>query len=288
MKRLYKFFSVFSVFSVFSISVAIAQDTTMTKEDSVAYIFGTMQTNGLKNYLVQQLNVDTAYMEAFYKGLNERVCVSDSDKVKQAELAGYEIGGQFLNFIKQVSKQYYPGTENKQLNKDVVIKAVIASLKGENSLSAEDAKTQFDAIMQKKQTENLELTYGANRVAGEQWLSENKKKPGVITLPSGLQYKVLTKGTGAVPTATDKVSVNYEGHLIDGTEFDSSYKRGKASEFRCNQVIKGWTEALTHMPVGSKWEVYIPQELAYGERDSGKIKPYSALIFTVELLGIVK
>ena len=115
-----------------------------------------------------------------------------------------------------------------------------------------------------------------------------KTKEGVQVTPSGLQYKVIKQGKGAVPTATDKVSVHYRGTLIDGTEFDSSYKRNKPTEFAANQVIKGWTEALTMMPVGSKWELYIPQELAYGSRNQGQIKPFSTLIFEVELLDIVK
>jgi len=124
---------------------------------------------------------------------------------------------------------------------------------------------------------------------GADFLAANAKKEGVKTTASGLQYKVLTQGTGAIPTATDEVKVNYEGHLVDGKVFDSSYKRGEPATFKANQVIKGWTEALTMMPVGSKWELYIPYNLAYGERGAGQdIKPYSALIFTVELLDIVK
>ena len=134
----------------------------------------------------------------------------------------------------------------------------------------------------------MERKYGANRQAGEEFLKENGKKKDVVTTKSGLQYKVLVKGEGEIPTATQRVKVNYEGHLIDGTEFDSSYKRNEPTTFACNQVIKGWTEALTLMPVGSKWELYIPQELAYGDRESGKIPPYSTLIFTVELLSIEK
>jgi FKBP-type peptidyl-prolyl cis-trans isomerase FklB len=103
-----------------------------------------------------------------------------------------------------------------------------------------------------------------------------------------VQYKVLTAGKGAIPTASQKVKVNYEGRTVDGTVFDSSYKRGKPTDFRCDQVIKGWTDALTHMPVGSTWEVYIPQQLAYGERGAGNdIKPFSMLIFKIELLEIV-
>ena len=111
----------------------------------------------------------------------------------------------------------------------------------------------------------------------------------MVTLPSGLQYKVITEGKGAKPTAQQEVTVKYEGHLIDGTEFDSSYKRNpQTTKFRCDQVIKGWTEALTLMPVGSKWELYIPQELGYGSRAAGNIPPYSTLIFTVELVDITK
>lgn len=124
---------------------------------------------------------------------------------------------------------------------------------------------------------------------GVDFLAANAKKEGVKTTASGLQYKVLTQGTGAIPTASDEVKVNYEGRLVDGKVFDSSYKRGEPATFKANQVIKGWTEALTMMPVGSKWELYIPYNLAYGERGAGQdIKPYSALIFTVELLDIVK
>ena len=128
-----------------------------------------------------------------------------------------------------------------------------------------------------------------HKEAGEKYLAENAKKEGVVTLHSGLQYKVLVKGEGEVPKKTDKVQVHYEGRLVDGTVFDASNKHGdKPMEFRPDQVIKGWTEALTMMPVGSKWQLYIPYNLAYGNRDSGTIKPYSALIFDVELVGIVK
>jgi FKBP-type peptidyl-prolyl cis-trans isomerase FklB len=119
------------------------------------------------------------------------------------------------------------------------------------------------------------------------WLAENAKKEGVVTLPSGLQYKVLTAGTGEVATKDDNVTVRYEGKTIDGNIFDSSYKRNPdTSTFRPDQVIKGWTEALTSMPAGSTWMLYIPQELAYGSRAAGQIKPYSTLIFKVELVKI--
>ena len=123
---------------------------------------------------------------------------------------------------------------------------------------------------------------------GEMFLAENKSKEGVVTLPSGLQYKILKEGTGPKPTAADSVVCNYRGTLIDNTEFDSSYKRGQPATFPVSGVIKGWTEALQLMPVGSKWQLFIPSELGYGARGGpgGAIAPYSALIFEVELISI--
>ncbi len=155
-------------------------------------------------------------------------------------------------------------------------------------MTADEAMKQFQTKMQARQKENSDRLYGKNKEEGARFLAENKGKDGVVSLPSGLQYKVLTQGTGAIPKATNRVKVHYEGHLIDGTEFDSSYKRGEPTSFGVNQVIKGWTEALCLMPVGSKWELYIPYNLAYGERAAGKIPPFSTLIFTVELLSIEK
>lgn len=125
-----------------------------------------------------------------------------------------------------------------------------------------------------------------NKLENENYLKENAKKEGIISLPSGLQYKVIKEGDGIIPSESSKVTVNYEGRLIDGTIFDSSYKRGNPIEIRPNQAIKGWCEALTHMPAGSTWEIYIPQNLAYGDREQGEIKPFSTLIFVVELLKV--
>jgi FKBP-type peptidyl-prolyl cis-trans isomerase FklB len=142
-------------------------------------------------------------------------------------------------------------------------------------------------LMQSIKAKNMEKEFGPNKVAGEKFLAENAKKEGVKTLAGGVQYKVIKEGNGAIPADTSRVKVNYEGRLLDGTVFDSSYKRGEPAEFRCNQVIKGWTEALVHMPAGSVWEVYVPQELAYGPRQQGNdIKPFSMLIFKIELLEV--
>ena len=155
-------------------------------------------------------------------------------------------------------------------------------------MTVEDAQRVAQEKMQLIKSKNMEKQYGANKEAGVKWLAANAKKPGVKTLPSGVQYKVIKEGNGPIPTDTSNVKVNYEGRLIDGKVFDSSYKRGQPVELRANQVIKGWTDALVHMPAGSVWEVYIPQELAYGDREQGDIKPFSALIFKIELISTGK
>ena len=168
---------------------------------------------------------------------------------------------------------------------------------GATLLTQEEAQQAIDAFKKdftaKQQQKRLEQTV-KNKADGEAFLTTNKMMPGIkllsVTLPNGktseLQYLILTNGTGAMPAATDKVSVNYRGTLLDGTEFDSSYKRGQPASFLVGGVIRGWTEALKTMPVGSKWKLFIPSELAYGEQGNRGIPPNSTLIFEVELLGI--
>jgi FKBP-type peptidyl-prolyl cis-trans isomerase len=152
---------------------------------------------------------------------------------------------------------------------------------------AQAAVTELQNDLRKKQEEKTQAAGGNNQKEGEAFLAANKTKPGIVTLPSGLQYKILKAGTGAKPTATDSVVCNYRGTLIDGTEFDSSYKRGQPATFPVNGVIKGWTEALQLMPVGSKWQLFVPADLAYGARGAGNdIGPNATLIFEVELESI--
>ncbi|MEW6185613.1 MAG: FKBP-type peptidyl-prolyl cis-trans isomerase [Thermodesulfobacteriota bacterium] len=147
--------------------------------------------------------------------------------------------------------------------------------------------TAFQKEMNQKQADQVKTVGEKNKKEGEAFLAENKKKEGIKTLASGLQYKVLKEGKGKIPKATDKVSTHYQGTLIDGTEFDSSYKRGEPASFPVNGVIPGWTEALQLMKVGSKWQLFVPSKLGYGERGAGpKIGPNAVLIFTVELLSI--
>jgi len=161
---------------------------------------------------------------------------------------------------------------------------------GKTRLTQEEAQavlTEVQNEVRKQQQEKTQQAAAANKTEGEAFLAANKAKEGVVTLPSGLQYKILTAGTGPKPTATDTVVCNYRGTLINGTEFDSSYKRGQPATFGVGQVIKGWTEALQLMPTGSKWQVVIPPDLAYGERGAGAdIGPNATLIFEVELISI--
>lgn len=173
---------------------------------------------------------------------------------------------------------------------DMFIAGLKASLAGQNALSEEEMQASFNefrttmqAAQQKKQAEEAEK----NKTAGQAFLTENGAREGVTTTPSGLQYEVITAGNGPTPTSTDTVSVHYRGTLLDGTQFDSSYDRGQPATFGVTQVIAGWTEALQLMPVGSKWKVYLPSDIAYGERGAPpKIGPGAVLIFEVELLGI--
>jgi FKBP-type peptidyl-prolyl cis-trans isomerase len=146
--------------------------------------------------------------------------------------------------------------------------------------------TDFQKDLKTKQQQRMAEMGTKNKLDGEAFLAANKKNPGVIALPDGLQYQVLSNGTGPVPTASDKVTVNYSGTLLDGTEFDSSYKRGQPASFPVTGVIRGWTEALQKMPAGSKWKLFIPSDLAYGPSGRPGIPPNSTLIFQVELLSI--
>lgn len=194
------------------------------------------------------------------------------DKVSYA--LGLSIGNNFQN----------SGIKDLQIDSFVNgLKAVLENTQPE--LSYDEAKQIINDFFANLQQERLEL----NKKAGEEFLAINKEREGVTTLPSGLQFQVLTEGDGPNPTETDKVKCHYQGTLINGTVFDSSYERGEPAVFGVNQVIPGWVEALQLMKVGSKWRLFIPSDLAYGEHGAGEaIEPNSALIFDVELLEIVK
>jgi FKBP-type peptidyl-prolyl cis-trans isomerase len=201
---------------------------------------------------------------------------TDKDK------ASYAIG---MNIGQNLRKQ------SEVIDATVVQRGMKDALAGDKTLMTEEeakaALMTLQVSMRKKQEEQVQQMAETNKKDGDAFLAENKTKAGVVTLPSGLQYKILSEGTGPKPTAADSVVCNYKGTLLDGTEFDSSAKHGGPATFPVSGVIKGWTEALQLMPVGSKWQLFVPSDLAYGQRGAGGgIAPNSTLIFEVELVSI--
>jgi FKBP-type peptidyl-prolyl cis-trans isomerase len=204
----------------------------------------------------------------------------------QKDKVSYALGINIANSLGANLKR-----QGVDINPDVLAQALKDGLNGGKTLMTEDEARstlmQLQTELQAKQQEKMKQEAENNKKEGDAFLAANKSKPGVIALPSGLQYKIVKEGTGPKPTASDTVVCNYRGTLINGTEFDSSYKRGQPATFPVSGVIKGWTEALQLMPVGSKWELYIPPDLAYGARGAGNdIGPNATLIFEVELLSI--
>ena len=288
MKKVSIFMAIAAAASLASCTAQAPKANLKSDIDSLSYSIGMAQTQGLKGYLTGRLDVDTAYMADFIKGLNEGA--NKTSKKDIAYMAGLQIGQQISNqMMKGINQELFAGDSTKTISKDNFLAGFIAeTLEKGGVMTMEAAQEYTRTAMETIKAKAMEEKYADNKAAGEKFLAENKAKEGVKTTESGLQYKVITEGKGEIPADTCKVKVNYKGTLIDGTEFDSSYKRNEPATFRANQVIKGWTEALTMMPVGSKWELYIPQELAYGSRESGQIKPFSTLIFEVELVGIEK
>ena len=255
--------------------------------DSMSYAIGMAQTQGLREYLVDRLGVDTAYMAEFIKGLNEGANAGDNKK-KAAYYAGIQIGQQISNqMMKGINHEVFGDDSTKTISLKNFMAGFVSGTTGKQGLmTLEQAQTVAQTKMQEIKARELEKTYGGNKKEGEDFMAKNAKKDGVKTLESGVQYRVIKEGTGAIPADTSLVKVHYEGRLLNDSVFDSSYRRGEPITLRCNQTIKGWTDAMVHMPAGSVWEVYIPQELAYGEREQGIIKPFSVLVFKIELLEV--
>lgn len=256
--------------------------------DTLSYMIGIANTQGLDMYVSQQLGIDSTNMAHFRRGVQEGM--TKTSKADEAYLAGVQIGQQVAGrMYEAINDRIFAGDSTQKLSKSNILAGFIDAMKNKAKVSVDSATAYVDAQTKIiKHKANL-VKYADNKAAGEKFLAENAKNDSVKTTPSGLQYKILKVGKGPVPADSSSVKVHYRGTLIDGTEFDSSYQRSEPATFRANQVIKGWTEALTMMPVGSKWMVYIPQELGYGENGSGaKINPFSALIFEIELIGIDK
>lgn len=256
----------------------------LTESDTLSYAAGVASTRGLVGFIQNEYGMDTAYVADFIEGYKEGIALLNDPKFV-ARNAGVQIARMVQDRILPQTKKQYEDTPHA-IGDELFNSGFMAAVKGDSTVMSYGAAQKTYAAMHDADMARKQEAYKNENV---EWLKANAAKEGVKTTASGLQYKVITAGNGEIPKATDEVKVKYDGKLIDGTEFDSSYKRNpQTTTFRADQVIKGWTEALTMMPVGSKWELYIPQELGYGTRQAGKIKPYSTLVFTVELVGIEK
>ena len=212
------------------------------------------------------------------------ILVLDTEQQKQSYAMGASMG-QIIE--SKIANQKEAGVE---YNQNLLVKGFIAALKGQSQLGNKEIQSisrAVERLVREKKVELKALIGNENKALGLEFLTNNAKRAGIIVTDSGLQYEVLKNGEGNKPKATDTVKVNYLGTLLDGTEFDSSYSRNKPASFPLNRVIKGWTEGVQFMNVGAKYKFYVPSDLAYGARSTGKITSHSTLIFEVELLEII-
>lgn len=254
--------------------------------DSLSMAYAIANAEGFSGYLQETAGFDSVQVLSVLDAIEETVALTSSNDL--ARSVGVNIGMQVVdNIFPMIEKEFF--ADSADFNRDNFFAAFFASMRGEDLLLDE---MEAGAIMrregQKMLDQRMEEEFGENKAAGIAFLEENKKQEGVKETASGLQYLVLKEGKGDNPTATSVVKVHYHGTLIDGTVFDSSVNRGTPAEFPLNQVIAGWTEGLQLMNKGAKYRFFIPQELGYGGQDRGVIKPFSVLIFDVELLDIVK
>ena len=285
------------IFSMAAVAIAVAtmmscgnnpKPSLKSDVDTLSYAIGMSQSQGLMDYLANAKGVDTTYIAEFLQGVNDGANAGD-DKKKAAYFAGIEIGQQIANnMMKGLNYNLFGEDSTQTVSLNNFMAGFVSGVTGKDSkMTVNEADSVAEVLFQRIKAKSQEKQFGANKAEGAKFLAANAKKEGVKTLPCGVQYKVLKDGNGAIPADTSIVVVNYEGRLIDGTVFDSNKSHGgEPATFRVGQVIKGWQEALKAMPVGSEWEIYIPQELAYGANQQGNIPPFSLLIFKVELLEV--
>lgn len=258
--------------------------TLTTENDSLNYALGLAYGDNLKTNYVKGDSAQKT-IETILAGIDE----ATKGKVDKETAKIAEVGTEIGTALKQQKVKGLLGDSTLKVDIDLIKQGLINGLKGSTvQMTAVEAQTYFNKAMADRMAANMQKKFGAQKAENEKFLAENAKKPGVITTASGLQYQVVKKGTGPLPTETSNVKVHYHGTLINGTVFDSSVDRKEPVVFPVNQVIKGWTEVLKLMPVGSKYKVFIPQQLAYGSADRGTIKPFSTLIFDIELISIEK
>lgn len=266
----------------------VGAPTLKNQLDSLNYAFGLANGNGIKQYYFNTEDSTQAdslkiRIASMLKGLDQGL--KGADVNPELSSLGTNIG----TALKEQKTAGFLGDTALTVDMAIIKQGLLNGIKGLNSqMTPDEAQDYLNNTMQKRQEAKLEAEHGPNKAAGELFLLENKKRDGVQVTESGLQYEVITLGKGPMPTIDQRVNVHYHGTLVDGTVFDSSVDRGESTYFGVTQVIPGWTEALQLMPVGSKFKVYIPQELAYGAKGQGNILPFSTLIFEVELIGIEK
>jgi len=267
--------------------ITIPADTVLvtldSKSDSLNYAFGVVNGGAMRQYYLTNDSTGRK-AEQLLSGIKAGLEYSGNlDPQIQA------IAKNMGQSLQQMNQEGLMGVPTLTVNYELVRQGIINGLMDEQrQMTFTEANLYLNAKMEAIQEQQLEEEFGANKLLGEQFLAENATREGVKVTESGLQYEVIKMGKGEKPIATDNVTVHYHGTLIDGTVFDSSLDRGEPTSFGLNQVIAGWTEGVQLMPVGSKFKFYIPYQLAYGNRDAGDIKPFSALIFEVELLSINK
>ena len=256
-----------------------------TDIDTMSYYYGMSRSEGIMSYLTMQVGVDTAYMDAFLEGLKEGAKNYSPKDV--AYLEGLRVGQMINNqWIESLNMEIFLDDTTKTVNRKAVFSGFYHGVKNQDDKNLMHAYSYSQTKIAELREKHIVIRYADNISAGKKFLEENKKKEGVQTTSSGLQYKIITEGKGDIPGERSSVKVHYKGSFINGTEFESTDRNKNPSAFYVNQVIAGWTEALQMMPVGSKWELYIPQDLAYGSVEQAKIPPYSTLIFEIELIGI--
>ncbi len=243
-----------------------------TSEDSLAFAVSLAKSEMLSDIIYRQLGVDSAYIDEFVRGVCDAFPMSD-DKKSDAYAKGLSIGSQAANVYINANEEVYPGDTVNKLDREMFLAGLIAGVYNDGKIMTTEAAIEYsDRVIY--------------RQASEDFMAENKKQPGVVTLPSGLQYKMEVEGTGPIATASDTASVIYKGTLPNGRTFDSS--RGKEVAFPVAGVVPGFSEALQILPEGSKCKIYIPWNLAYGKSGTRGIPPYSALIFDIEVMRVIK
>ncbi|MCQ2336964.1 MAG: FKBP-type peptidyl-prolyl cis-trans isomerase [Paludibacteraceae bacterium] len=287
MKKLFFFGATVAIAALSLISCKNTSAKVENRIDSISYATGVMYSEGLLDYQYQ-VGLDSAYVKEFIKGIEDGA--KEKSEKEKAYFMGMQIGDQIATRIfPMVNEQIIGGDSTEVVNQDVFFDTFFKSMQGAiMDMTTEQAQQYVRACQEAVNEKAMEEKYGDNKAAGIAWLENNKTAEGVQVTESGLQYKVITLGTGEKPTADSRVKCNYRGTLIDGTEFDSSYKRNEPTTFSLSSVIPGWTEGFQLMPAGSKFELYVPYQLAYKSQDRGTIKPFSTLIFEVEFISIEK